>query len=272
MHDWHWATQLQQAQAMRFGVEHMRSLEPINAGALIWQLNDDWPVVSWAAVDGNGHRKPVWYASRDFFAPRLATIQPRTSEEYRQTHSWEGVKTTTDHLELIVLNDTMEPWTGSWRVERRTLNGDVLASQDFTDVQLDANDHQGLVLNEEIAEWNDPTNEIIVAQPSDEAFARVVVNGAEVIDQQLASPADAFHVEASRTADGVDLTVHANAYVRDVFCMADKVDPHARVQEGMVTLLPNESVTFHIATDYQGDPADFAAPTVLRSANDLKRG
>ena len=45
--DWHWACQLQQAQAMRFGVEHMRSLEPVNAGALIWQLNDDWPVVSW---------------------------------------------------------------------------------------------------------------------------------------------------------------------------------------------------------------------------------
>ena len=36
---------------------------------------------SMAAVDFNGHRKPVWYASRDFFAPRLATIQPRTSEE-----------------------------------------------------------------------------------------------------------------------------------------------------------------------------------------------
>lgn len=34
-----------------------------------------------------GHRKPVWYASRDFFAPRLAAIQPRASEEYRRTHS-----------------------------------------------------------------------------------------------------------------------------------------------------------------------------------------
>lgn len=270
MHDWHWATQLQQAQAMRFGVEHMRSLEPINAGALIWQLNDDWPVVSWAAVDFNGHRKPVWYASRDFFAPRLATIQPRTSEEYRQTHSWEGVKTATDHLELIVLNDTMEPWTGDWHVERRTLNGDVLATQEFTDVTLGANDHQGFVLNDEVSEWDDPTNEIIVAQPSDTAFARVIVNGAEVIDQQLAAPANALDVDAVRTADGVELTIHAHAYARDVFCMADKVDPHARVQEGMVTVLPNESVTFHIATDYQGDPADFAAPTVLRSANDLK--
>ena len=74
---------------------------------------------SMAAVDFNGHRKPVWYASRDFFAPRLATIQPRTSEEYRETHSWEGVKVDADHLELIVLNDTNEPYKGSWAVNRQ---------------------------------------------------------------------------------------------------------------------------------------------------------
>lgn len=226
--DWHWATQLQQAQAMRFGVEHMRSLEPVNAGALIWQLNDDWPVVSWAAVDFNGHRKPVWYASRDFFAPRLATIQPRTSEEYRETHSWEGVKTDTDHLELIVLNDTREPWTGSWTVERRTLAGDVLATQRIDDVTIDAVDHRGFPLDEDVAQLDDAANELIVATSSDDAFPRVIFNGAEIIDQRLAAPADAFTATAERTADGVELAVTARDYVRDLFCMVDKVDPDAR--------------------------------------------
>lgn len=269
--DWHWATQLQQAQAMRFGVEHMRSLEPVNAGALIWQLNDDWPVVSWAAVDFNGHRKPVWYASRDFFAPRLATIQPRTSEEYRATHSWEGVKTDTDHLELIVLNDTREPWTGSWTVERRTLAGDVLATQRIDDVTIDVVDHCGFPLNEDVAQLGAAANELIVATPSDNAFPRVIFNGAEIIDQRLAAPADAFSATAEHTADGVELTVTAREYVRDLFCMVDKVDPDAHVEEGMVSLLQGESVALHITTDYTGDPADFAAANVLRTANDLKR-
>ena len=93
---------------------------------------------SMAAVDFNGHRKPVWYASRDFFAPRLATIQPRTSEEYRETHSWEGVKVDADHLELIVLNDTNEPYKGSWTVNRVDFDGNVLATQQIDDVELDA--------------------------------------------------------------------------------------------------------------------------------------
>ena len=268
--NWHWACQLQQAQAMRFGVEHMRSLEPVNAGALIWQLNDDWPVVSWAAVDFNGQRKPLWYASRDFFAPRLATIQPRVSEEYRETHSWEGVRTANDHYELIVLNDTREAWKGSWKVERMTLAGEVLASQTF-DVELDAVSHVGLPLAEEIVDYADAGNELVVATASDGAFARVIFNPAEVIGQKLAAPAEAFETVASRVDGGVELKVTATSYVRDLFCMADKIDAKASVDAGMVSLLPGESVTLRIDTGSDDDPQSFAAANVLRSANDLKR-
>lgn len=272
--DWHWACQLQQAQAMRFGVEHMRSLEPVNAGALIWQLNDDWPVVSWAAVDFDGHRKPVWYASRDFFAPRLATIQPRVSDEYRETHSWEGTKTANDHFELIVLNDTREAWKGTWKVERVTLDGEVLATQSFDDVELGVVCHIGLPLADEIVSYVDAGNELVVATPSDNAFARVIFNPAEIIDQKLTAPAEAFSIAAVAVEDGVELTVTAKSYVRDLFCMADKVDAKASVAEGMVSLLPGESVVLHITTTDAGalaDPNVFAAANVLRSANDLKR-
>ena len=74
--------------------------------------------------------------------------------------------------------------------------------------------------------------------------------------------------------DGVELTVTAKSYVRDLFCMADKVDAKASVAEGMVSLLPGESVVLHITTTDAGalaDPNVFAAANVLRSANDLKR-
>ena len=81
----------------------------------------------------------------------------------------------------------------------------------------------------------------------------------------------ALSAAAVAVEDGVELTATAKSYVRDLFCMADKVDAKASVAEGMVSLLPGESVTFHIGTDYAGDPADFAAANVLRSANDLKR-
>lgn len=152
-----------------------------------------------------------------------------------------------------------------------TLAGDVLATQRIDDVTIGAPGHRGFPLDESVATFGDPANELIVATPSDDAFPRVILNGAEIIDQRLAAPADAFSATAGRTADGVELTVTARGYVRDLFCMVDKVDPAARVDEGMVSLLPGETVTLHITTSHTGDPADFAEANVLRTANDLKR-
>lgn len=152
-----------------------------------------------------------------------------------------------------------------------TLVGDVLATQRIDDVTIGAPGHRGFPLDESVATFGDPANELIVATPSDDAFPRVILNGAEIIDQRLAAPADAFSATAGRTADGVELTVTARGYVRDLFCMVDKVDPAARVDEGMVSLLPGETVTLHITTSHTGDPADFAEANVLRTANDLKR-
>ena len=152
-----------------------------------------------------------------------------------------------------------------------TLVGAVLATQRIDDVTIGAPGHRGFPLDESVATFGDPANELIVATPSDDAFPRVILNGAEIIDQRLAAPADAFSATAGRTADGMELTVTARGYVRDLFCMVDKVDPAARVDEGMVSLLPGETVTLHITTSHTGDPADFAEANVLRTANDLKR-
>ncbi len=75
--DWHWITSLNQARAVAFGIEHFRSLYPQNRGTIVWQLNDNWPVVSWSAVDYAGIRKPLWFALRRVYADRLLTFQPR---------------------------------------------------------------------------------------------------------------------------------------------------------------------------------------------------
>ena len=249
----------------------MRSIEPVNAGALIWQLNDDWPVVSWAAVDFNGHRKPLWYASRDFFAPRLATIQPRVSDKAREDHNWEGVNVATyDHLALAVLNDTREAVTTTWSVRRMTLAGETLAEASL-EVALGPVDHCDVPLPADLTAFGDPANEILVATPDAPSFgfARTIYNPAEVIDQNLS--ADPVTVTVKAADGGYDLTVTANAYARDVFCMVDKVDPQARIDGGLDTLLPGESLTWHVVCGAIADPSAFAEARVMRSANDLKR-
>ncbi|NEE16102.1 glycoside hydrolase family 2 protein, partial [Streptomyces sp. SID7499] len=41
-----------------------------------WQLNDCWPVSSWAAIDGDGRLKPLHHELRRVYADRLLTLQP----------------------------------------------------------------------------------------------------------------------------------------------------------------------------------------------------
>jgi beta-mannosidase len=258
--DWHWTTQLNQAHAVRFGVEHYRSLTPHNTGTIMWQLNDNWPVVSWAAVDFAGHRKPLWHSLRDAYAPRLATLQPRPSEE-SYANAWEGVVPEFDQLALVLVNDTGEAYSGSFTVTREAFDGTVLAKA-VVDARVDPRDGATIVVPAEVAAYTDPGAEFIRAEG--DGFAPAFHYGAEVLDQGL--DPQPYTVEAEAAADGCVLHVTATSLVRDLFCHADKVDPAARAEQGMLTLRAGESarIRVHAAS---GDPAAFAA--VLRCANDL---
>ena len=68
-----YASQLLQAQAMQYGVEHWRRNRNDERcmGAVVWQLNDCWPVASWASIDYYGRWKALHYYEKRFFAPVL---------------------------------------------------------------------------------------------------------------------------------------------------------------------------------------------------------
>ena len=68
-----YASQLLQAQAMQYGVEHWRRHRGRCMGTLVWQLNDCWPVTSWASIDYYGRWKALHYYEKRFFAPVLVS-------------------------------------------------------------------------------------------------------------------------------------------------------------------------------------------------------
>ncbi|NQX11859.1 glycoside hydrolase family 2 protein [Microbacteriaceae bacterium VKM Ac-2855] len=246
--DWHWATQLNQAAAVRFGIEHFRSLAPLNTGTIVWQLNDNWPVVSWAAVDFEEHRKPLWYALRAVYEPRLATIQPRDGG-----------------LALVLLNDTAQEWVGPVRVSRVQVDGAVLADTTVA-VTVPARGATTVPLPESLTGFGDATAEVLVA--SLDGFGRAIWNPAEVVDQRL--DPDPIGVTAAAVEGGYEVTVTARSYVRDVTLLVDLVDPAATVDAGLITLLAGESATFRVGSDAQVDPELVAG--VVRHANGLLVG
>lgn len=64
-----YASQLNQATAIKYGVEHFRRNRGYTMGSVYWQLNDCWPVASWSSVDYFGRYKALHYFARRFYAP-----------------------------------------------------------------------------------------------------------------------------------------------------------------------------------------------------------
>jgi beta-mannosidase len=70
-------SQIMQAEAIKFGVETMRSRRPETMGTLYWQLDDCWPVASWSSIDYFGRWKALQYYAARFYAPLLVVASAK---------------------------------------------------------------------------------------------------------------------------------------------------------------------------------------------------
>lgn len=73
-------SQLQQALAIKTGVEYWRTLKPRCMGTLYWQLNDNWPVASWASLEYDGKWKQLQYHAKRFYAPVIGVMYPEKAD------------------------------------------------------------------------------------------------------------------------------------------------------------------------------------------------
>ncbi len=120
LEDWVYYSQLNQRDALRFGIEHFRRSE-FCKGTLIWQVNDCWPVSSWAFVDCEGNYKPLAYECRRIYADQLISL-----------------KRDGDKMAVWGINDGENTWPLELSVKAySTLTGEVLRTWE-ADPEIDA--------------------------------------------------------------------------------------------------------------------------------------
>jgi len=88
-------TQLNQAEAIKTGVEHWRSRKYKTAGTLYWQINDSWPVFSWASIDYFKRPKALYFYTKRFYNQLLA-IAKNKDEKVIISLINDGIKTELD--------------------------------------------------------------------------------------------------------------------------------------------------------------------------------
>ncbi len=90
--DFVWLSQVQQGLAIKTAVTYWRSLKPHCMGTLYWQLNDTWPVCSWASPRLRRRLEAAAPHGARFFAPVTRRAVP-----------------TPQGIDLRAVNDTPRP-------------------------------------------------------------------------------------------------------------------------------------------------------------------
>lgn len=137
-----YASQLLQAEAMRYGVEHFRRNRGRCMGTIIWQLNDCWPTASWSMIDYEGRWKAVQYYAKRFFAPLMISCDEEgilTQDTNVNAEPYELKKS----IRLCVSNESMQSETVVVRWQLRDAYGKEKESVAET-IQVDALSSQWL--------------------------------------------------------------------------------------------------------------------------------
>ncbi|MEU0068175.1 glycoside hydrolase family 2 protein [Streptomyces sp. NPDC006332] len=239
---WHYLTQINQARAVAAGIEHWRAHWPVCAGTVVWQLNDCWPVTSWAAIDGDGREKPLYHELRRLYADRLLTLQVR-----------EG------GLVSAAVNQSARVWSGTLALRRMSVEGLVIGSANVS-FTAGARSVADFAVPRELVPVG--PKEFLVADAWGPTRPGEVESGDGLralhfpaADRDIPYPRPEF--EVALVPGGVEVT--ARTLLRDLLLQADRLDPAARADRGRLTLLAGERVTIGVRGWKRRDDQDAAA-------------
>lgn len=128
-------SQVLQAEAMKTAIEAHRRRKPFCMGTLYWQMNDCWPVASWAGMDYFGRWKALQYYAKRSFSDILVSV--------------DGTKE--DVTDIYLISDQLEPVKGKLLIRLIDFDGTVYREEEH-EVALTSNSGQQ-VLSLSQAEW-----------------------------------------------------------------------------------------------------------------------
>jgi len=227
-----YASQVLQAEGIKVGTEHLRRNRPRTMGAIYWQLNDCWPVASWASIDYYGRWKALHYYARRFFNDLL--VSPHQ----------EG-----DSLAVYVVSDKTAPVSGELRLRIMTFDGTVVdeRKQSVDVAALSSKVYLQI-----------PATELLIAKGMDATkvfvSADLTVSGAVVSSNliyltptvEIHLPPAPLKTELTKAGDSYRLKVTSPVLARSVYVSFGDVD--AEVSDNYFDLLPGQSAEINLKT------------------------
>ncbi|MEO3946625.1 glycoside hydrolase family 2 protein [Gorillibacterium sp. CAU 1737] len=229
-------SQVLQADAMAIAIEAHRRNKPYCMGSLYWQLNDCWPVASWASMDYYGHWKAAQYHIKRSFRDVIVSAEIKN-----------GL------FDIKVVSDRPEPFEGQVRLRLMDFQGAVVR-ETCVPVHLAANEAVEAIKIDH-AEW-----------PADKGPEEVLLlmelldNNQEVVDakthyfvrsKHLRLEAPVLKVTESKTEDGsgTRITLETDKLARQVWLYTEKAGIFT---DNFFDLIPGIPVTVDFLAHAEG--------------------
>ena len=228
-----------QAEGLKFGIEHFRRRMPHCSGALVWQLNDCWPVLSWSVLDYYGFAKAGYFYTARAFAPVLASFQEVEG----------GVR-------LWITNDGTQPFNGACEVRLMTFEGETVWGQP---VEVDVPPNT----SREVARWplkalagaGTGADRCLVVRSPDGAFPANRHFFSAVKDLRREPSAPAVKIKSENEHElRVDIHAQPNRYV--FFLHLTHPSSFTRYEDNYFDLAPGESRAIRVWNEQEALKAE----------------
>jgi beta-mannosidase len=225
-------SQLLQAEGMRTGIEAHRRNKPYCMGTLYWQLNDVWPVASWASRDYFGRWKALQYYARESYKPVVALP-----------------KLDGDIVSVYGVSDPPEPVNVRLQVRTMTLEGKVLNDVTKPDITLRPDSSQ-LIWQGYVKTMLDKTKpenalvEILLQTADGKEISRRIFYLVPVKNLKLARTRVTSKVE--QVNDGYQIMLESPVLAKNVLLSTDN---DGFFSDNYFDLLPGERKTILFKTD-----------------------
>jgi len=215
-----YCTQVVQADYLRFAINTHRRNRPYCMGTLYWQINDVWPVVSWASVDYYGRWKASHYAIVDTYKSMIVTAS--LDDEV---------------IEVFTVNDLLQSANGKLKMKLITFDGETLFEKE-----------KGVVIpeNQSFSQFKMPISEM----PDFDTKSTFWISSLEMHGELISQ--DIFYFELNKNLDlkrpdisldyaaiegGYEIRLSSNTLVKSLFidCEVD-----GKYSDNYFDLLPGE--------------------------------
>jgi len=242
--DYVYISQVLQAEGMGQGFYTHRIAQPYCMGTLYWQLNDCWPVTSWAGLDYYGRWKALHYHVKRAYEPLMV----RAIEKDGNIH-------------VLALNDHPSGQEVFMKVELMDFDGNIILAKEQK-LEFPPQSNQQVFSIPSHGKSSDNVVLVVRLIQDDIELSNSFLYFVPTKEMKLEAPGITYEVEASES--GPVISIHVEKLARQVFLEARGLE--GRFSDNFFDMAPGESRK--IIFQGESSPEKFSEILVIKSIYD----